>query len=54
MGKPIALFFVCAALTILAGSFFAPKTDAAGNSECAPAYGLDPCSTSSIPVSAVR
>ena len=48
MGKPIALFFACAALTILAGSFIAPKTGAAGNGACAPAYGVDPCSTASI------
>ncbi len=49
MGKPIALFFACAALSILAGAFIAPKTDAAGNGDCAPAYGVDPCSTASIP-----
>jgi hypothetical protein len=48
MGKPIALFFACAALVILAGSFMAPRTDAAGNLDCAPAYGVDPCSTASI------
>ncbi|MGK9054723.1 MULTISPECIES: hypothetical protein [Rhizobium/Agrobacterium group] len=48
MGKPIALFFACAALVILAGSFIAPRTGAAGKSECAPAYGVDPCSTASV------
>ena len=48
MGKPIALFFACAALVILAGSFMAPRTAAGTKSECAPAYGVDPCSTSSI------
>ena len=48
MGKPIALFFACAALIILAGSFMAPTTGAAGKSECTPAYGVDPCSTASI------
>ncbi|MBB6507988.1 MULTISPECIES: hypothetical protein [Rhizobium/Agrobacterium group] len=48
MGKPIALFFVCAALVILAGSFMAPETGAAGKLDCAPAYGVDPCSTASI------
>jgi len=54
MGKPIALFFACAALTILAGSFIAPRTDAAGNGTCASAYGVDPCSTGSIPAKAAR
>lgn len=54
MGKSIALFFACAALTILAGSFIAPRTDAAGNSACAPAYGIDPCSTASIPAASNR
>jgi hypothetical protein len=48
MGKPIALFFACAALVILAGSFMAPRTGAAGKLDCAPAYGVDPCSTASI------
>jgi hypothetical protein len=49
MGKPIALFFACAALVILAGSFMAPQTAAGGKSDCAPAYGVDPCSTAAIP-----
>lgn len=49
MGKSIALFFACAALVIMAGSFMAPSTVAAGKSNCAPAYGVDPCSTASIP-----
>jgi hypothetical protein len=49
MGKPIALFFACAALTILVGSFMAPQTGAMGNSDCAPAYGVNPCTTGSIP-----
>jgi hypothetical protein len=48
MGKPIALFFVCAALVILAGSFIAPQTAASGKAGCAPAYGVDPCSTASV------
>jgi len=48
MGKPIALFFVCAALVILAGSFMAPETGAAGKLDCSSAYGVDPCSTASI------
>ncbi|KGD86541.1 MULTISPECIES: hypothetical protein [Neorhizobium] len=48
MGKPIALFFACAALIILAGSFMAPRTGAAGKIECTPAYGVDPCSTASV------
>jgi len=48
MGKPIALFFACAALIILAGSLMAPGTVAAGKAGCAPAYGVDPCSTGSI------
>jgi hypothetical protein len=49
MGKPIALFFACAALVILAGSFMAPQTSASGKEGCAPAYGVDPCATASIP-----
>lgn len=49
MGKSIAIFFACAALVILAGSFVAPKTVAGGRDGCAPAYGVDPCATSSIP-----
>jgi hypothetical protein len=48
MGKPIALFFACAALVILAGSFMAPQTAAGGKEGCAPAYGVDPCSTASV------
>jgi len=48
MGKPIALFFACAALVILAGSFMAPQTAASGKEGCAPAYGVDPCATASI------
>ena len=48
MGKSIALFFACAALVILAGSFMAPGTVAAVGDGCAPAYGVDPCSTASI------
>ncbi|MCL6705792.1 hypothetical protein M8R20_02155 [Pseudomonas sp. R2.Fl] len=47
MGKSIALFFACAALVIIAGSFVAPTTVAAKKG-CAPAYGVDPCSTGSI------
>ncbi|SIP93904.1 hypothetical protein SAMN05880561_101331 [Rhizobium sp. RU33A] len=49
MGKPIALFFACAALVIIAGSFVAPTTVAARKDNCSPAYGIDPCSTASIP-----
>lgn len=45
MGKSIALFFVCAAVIILAGSFMAPNTVAAGKGNCAPAYGVDPCNS---------
>lgn len=52
MGKSIALFFACAAMVILAGSFMAPTTLAARKGNCAPAYGIDPCSTSSIPAAA--
>jgi hypothetical protein len=48
MGRSIALFFACAALVILAGSFMAPGTVAAGKSGCSPAYGVDPCATGSI------
>lgn len=48
MGKSIALFFACAALVILAGSFMAPGTVAAVKGNCAPAYGVDPCSTGAI------
>lgn len=47
MGKSIALFFACAALVIIAGSFVAPTTVAAKKG-CAPAYGVDPCATGSI------
>ncbi|CAD7043838.1 hypothetical protein RHAB21_03367 [Pseudorhizobium halotolerans] len=54
MGKPIALFFACAALTILVGSFIAPETGAAGGGKCAPAYGVDPCATGSIPSASTR
>ncbi|MCM2396944.1 hypothetical protein G6N76_14350 [Rhizobium daejeonense] len=50
MGKSIALFFACAALVILAGSFVAPSTVAARKGNCAPAYGVDPCSTGAIAV----
>ncbi|MDR7143676.1 hypothetical protein [Rhizobium sp. BE258] len=49
MGKSIALLFACAALVILAGSFIAPGSVAAVKDGCAPAYGVDPCSTASIP-----
>ena len=49
MGKSIALLFACAALVILAGSFIAPGSVAAVKGGCAPAYGVDPCSTASIP-----
>lgn len=48
MGRSIALFFACAALVVLAVSFMAPGTVAAGKSGCAPAYGVDPCATASI------
>jgi hypothetical protein len=48
MGKPIALFFACAALVIIAGSFVAPTTLAARKDNCSPAYGIDPCATSAI------
>lgn len=43
MGKSIALFFACAALIILTGSFLSPGTIAASRPECSPAYGVDPC-----------
>ncbi len=43
MGKSIAMFFACAAFVILAGSFVAPRTVEAGNGQCSPAYGIDPC-----------
>ncbi|OHV78961.1 hypothetical protein LCM4573_06905 [Rhizobium sp. LCM 4573] len=48
MGKPIALFFACAALIILAGSLIAPEIGVASKPGCAPAYGVDPCETASI------
>jgi hypothetical protein len=48
MGKSVALFFACATLVILAGSFMAPNTVAARKGNCSPAYGVDPCSTGSI------
>ncbi len=47
MGKSIALFFACAALVIVAGSFMAPSTVGARNG-CAPAYGMDPCADGAI------
>ncbi len=50
MGKSIAAFFACAALVIIAGSFVAPRTTVADSrGGCAPAYGVDPCTTGSIP-----
>ena len=48
MGKSIAIFFACAALIVLAGSFAAPKTVAGHHGDCSPAYGVDPCTTASI------
>jgi peroxiredoxin family protein len=51
MGKSIAIFFACAALIILAGSFMAPNTVASSGKDCAPAYGVDPCTTASIDLS---
>jgi len=45
MGKSIALLFACAALVVVAGSFMAPTTVAARKGNCAPAYGVDPCTT---------
>lgn len=47
MGRPIALFFACAALVVLAGSFMAPRIDATDKIGCDPAYGVDPCKTAS-------
>ncbi|WP_181315766.1 hypothetical protein [Rhizobium sp. JAB6] len=51
MGKSIALLFACAALVILAGSFVARGSIASIKGECAPAYGVDPCTTGSIDTS---
>ncbi|MNL53309.1 hypothetical protein D3C87_1765430 [compost metagenome] len=51
MGKSIAIFFACAALIILAGSFVAPNTVASSRKGCTPAYGVDPCTTASIDLS---
>jgi hypothetical protein len=42
MGKPVAILFAVAALAIIGASFTAP-TATASKSECAPAYGVDPC-----------
>lgn len=53
MGKPIALFFACAALIILAGSLIAPEIGVASKPGCAPAYGVDPCKTASISTDSV-
>lgn len=50
MGKSIALFFACAALVVVAGSFLAPGSVAAGSGGCSPAYGVDPCASTAIPV----
>ena len=36
---------------LIAGSFLAPSTVAARKGNCSPAYGVDPCSTSSITAS---
>ena len=52
MGKSIALLFACAALVILAGSFVARGSIASIKGECAPTYGVDPCTTGSIAPSA--
>jgi len=43
MGKSIALFFASAALVILAGSFVSPRSVAANQASCSPAYGVNPC-----------
>ncbi len=51
MGKSIALLFACAALVILAGSFVARGSIASIKGECAPTYGVDPCTTGSIDTS---
>jgi hypothetical protein len=51
MGKSIAIFFASAALVILAGSFMAPSTVASSSRGCAPAYGVDPCTTASVDLS---
>ncbi|WP_139812947.1 hypothetical protein [Ensifer aridi] len=51
MGKSIAIFFASAALIILAGSFMAPGTVASTSKGCAPAYGVDPCTTASVDLS---
>lgn len=48
MGKAIAIFFGFSALVIIAGSFAAPTTVSAGKPGCAPAYGVDPCTTASV------
>lgn len=48
MGKSIAIFFACAALIVLGGSFVAPNTVAGNHGGCTPAYGIDPCTTASI------
>ncbi|WP_198931575.1 hypothetical protein [Rhizobium rhizosphaerae] len=48
MGRSITLFFACAALVVVAGSFMAPRTVAGHHDNCAPAYGVDPCTTASI------
>ncbi|MFB2553117.1 hypothetical protein ACEVQ6_18645 [Ciceribacter sp. sgz301302] len=52
MGKSIAAFFACAALIVIAGSFAAPHISAGTHGNCAPAYGVDPCETGSIPAGA--
>ena len=43
MGKSIALFFACAAVIILTGSFLSPGKVAACRPDCNPAYGVNPC-----------
>ncbi|MEN9895541.1 MAG: hypothetical protein RIR97_1393 [Pseudomonadota bacterium] len=53
-GKPVAVVFTFSALMILAGFMAAPQTVAGTKDGCSPAYGVDPCLTSTIPVAAVR
>ena len=49
-GTRFYLIMACVmALVIIAGSFVAPTTVAANKGNCTPAYGIDPCSTASIP-----
>jgi len=45
MGKAGITSFMVAVSAILLAAFFAPRPDMVSMSDCAPAYGIDPCQT---------